>query len=589
MKKILSYAFVGAVALTGAMFVSCSSDDGAVENNPTFDGKTVKTQFSIALPSNVGTRMAAADVQESGNFLGIKNIKLLPFAAEPAAASTTNGSIVSLSDISALEAGNNSKVYNDVAINTETSHFLFYGQANKDDGFANGKLDKTEYSSAVSDIKFAPSPILDPSITAACGGSSKGQALITLLNAVANTTGWSAATNVKLKTFYDKFITLEAGSSEAVKETLEDLYIGLNSFSTGTEGATEADAALATAVKKAITDGGCTVDASTSVLTLPAAAQGYPEDLNLPKGAARVKWVEGAFVDNTNAENAALFNVAKLSSYAYPASLQYFVKSPLKAANETMTENGKYTQSTWEAVIAAYTAKAAAAKVSATTRSIAIVDQIQYGVARLDVNVAKLPNDLFDYDGKAVSHDNGYTLTAVIIGGQKQVDWQFKPIDSAAPFSIYDKSTVQSTITTSAASQTNYTLALENKANEPVNVALEFVNNGDDFVGKNGQIIPKGSTFYLIGQLNPQETAAGAVTQPTGKTISNVFLQDYMTLANFSFQSGKSESQLAENEKNGVGLGSATNTIPDLRTPTMELGLSVNLTWEQGLTFNVGL
>ena len=29
--------------------------------------------------------------------------------------------------------------------------------------------------------------------------------------------------------------------------------------------------------------------------------------------------------------------------------------------------------------------------------------------------------------------------------------------------------------------------------------------------------------------------------------------------------------------------------IADLRTPTMELGLSVNLTWEQGLTFNVGL
>ena len=238
-------------------------------------------------------------------------------------------------------------------------------------------------------------------------------------------------------------------------------------------------------------------------------------------------------------------------------------------------------------MIAAYTAKAAAAKVSATPRPIAIVDQIQYGVARLDVNVAKLPNDLFDYDGKAVPHDNGYTLTAVIIGGQKQVDWQFKPIDSAAPFSIYDKSTVQSTITTSAASQTNYTLALENKANEPVYVALEFVNNGDDFVGKSGQIIAKGSTFYLIGQLDPTKTEQ--VTQPTGKTISNVFLQDYMTLANFSFQSGKSESQLAENEKNGVGLGSATNTIPDLRTPTMELGLSVNLTWEQGLTFNVGL
>ncbi len=587
MKKNLFFAFVGAIALAGASLVSCSSDDSAVENNPSFDGNAVKTQFTIALPGNINTRMTSANVQDAGysDFLGIKNIKLLPFAEVPTATSTTNGSVVSLSDISALEANNNSKVYSDVAINVGTTNFLFYGQANKDDGFDNGKLVKTEYSSAVSDITFTPAQIIES--TAACGGSSKGQAVISLLNTVAGTTGWSTATNVKLKNFYDKFITLKAGSSEAAKETLEDLYQGLTDFATGTEGTVQADLDLATAIKTAITGAGCTVD-DDGVLTLPSDAQGYPEDLNLPKGAARVLWDADSkkFADNTIAENAAMFNVAKLTSYVYPASLQYFVTSPLKASDQTMTTNGIFpadTYPTWASVITAYTNASAAAVVSATTRSIAIENEIQYGVGRLDVSVAKLPETMYDYNGDEVDASDGYTLTAVIIGGQKAVDWKFNQTtaSAAASYTIYDKSTVQSTITASAASKTNYTLALETKAEEAVYVALEFTNNGDDFVGKDGEIIPAGATFYLIGQLNPAATEG--VTQPSGKTISNVFLQDYKTIANFTIAAG------TEGETNTTGLGTATNTIPDLRTPSMELGLSVNLTWEQGITFNVEL
>ena len=588
MKKILSFAFVGAIALAGAFLVSCSSDD-SVADNPTYNGETVKTQFTIALPGSINTRMTSANVQDAGyaDFLGIRNIKLLPFAATPTATSTTNGSVVSLTDITALEANNNSKVYSDVAINVGTTNFLFYGQANKDDGFDNGKLVKTEYSSAVSDITFTPAQII--SSTAACGGSTKGQAVIALLNTVAQTEGWSTATNVKLKNFYDKFITLKAGSSQAAKETLEDLYQGLEDFATGTEGTVQADLDLATAIKTAIENAGCDVD-DDGILTLPSAAQGYPEDLNLPRGAARILWDadEEAFADNTTAENAALFNVARLTSYVYPASLQYFVSSTLKAADQTMTTGGKFpsdTYSTWEEVIAAYTGVSAASVVSATTRSIAIVDEIQYGVGRLDASVAKLPATMYDYNGDEVDASNGYTLTAVIIGGQKAVDWKFNQttVADAPSYTIYDKSTVQSTITASAASQTNYTLALESKAEEAVYVALEFTNNGDDFVGKDGEIIPAGATFYLIGQLNPKSTKEGEVTQPSGKTITNVFLQDYKTIATFTIAAGN------EGETNITGLGSATNTIPDLRTPKMELGLSVNLTWEQGITFNVEL
>ncbi|MBR6035807.1 MAG: hypothetical protein IKP41_02465, partial [Bacteroidaceae bacterium] len=67
MKKNLVYAMMSAIALTSAVsFTACSSDDAVVENNPTYDGSTVKTQFSISFPENVAsTRMTSDIVQEA--------------------------------------------------------------------------------------------------------------------------------------------------------------------------------------------------------------------------------------------------------------------------------------------------------------------------------------------------------------------------------------------------------------------------------------------------------------------------------------------------------------------------------------------
>ena len=50
-----------------------------------------------------------------------------------------------------------------------------------------------------------------------------------------------------------------------------------------------------------------------------------------------------------------------------------------------------------------------------------------------------------------------------------------------------------------------------------------------------------------------------------------VFIQDYTTTANFTINS----------------LKNAYVTIPDLRASKLQLGLSVDLTWQSGLTFNV--
>ena len=72
--------------------------------------------------------------------------------------------------------------------------------------------------------------------------------------------------------------------------------------------------------------------------------------------------------------------------------------------------------------------------------------------------------------------------------------------------------------------------------------------------------------------------------------MNQVFKQDYKTIVNFTIKAGKSKNDTSfPSGGNATGLGTAYNTIPDLRTPQLELGLSVDLTWQAGLNFNINL
>jgi hypothetical protein len=103
----------------------------------------------------------------------------------------------------------------------------------------------------------------------------------------------------------------------------------------------------------------------------------------------------------------------------------------------------------------------------------------------------------------------------------------------------------------------NHTLVLENGTSD-VMIALELTNNtGVDFYGVEGKLIPKDGKFYVIAKLE----AADAT-----ETAGHVFKQDYVTTAKLTLKD----------------LKGAYNTIPDLRTPQLELGFSVNLQWESG-------
>jgi hypothetical protein len=80
-------------------------------------------------------------------------------------------------------------------------------------------------------------------------------------------------------------------------------------------------------------------------------------------------------------------------------------------------------------------------------------------------------------------------------------------------------------------------------------------------------IVPAGCKFYLIGSMKASDGTAAAEAEKLNK----VFQQDFYTkvLANIT------------------NLKHAYNVIPDLRAPKLELGLSVNLEWQQANTYTV--
>jgi hypothetical protein len=158
----------------------------------------------------------------------------------------------------------------------------------------------------------------------------------------------------------------------------------------------------------------------------------------------------------------------------------------------------------------------------------------------------------------------------------------------------------------------SYTLLLDNYSNgwnadgDPqqgaqkdqnnVYVALEFVNNGDNFWAQHN-MVRKGGTFYLIGLLKlveddgnlavaadklssrTHESEAHPYPMPPYDTANNgalipierVFKQDHKTKVTFT---------LGEHS-----LKYAYVTVPNLSASQVSLGLSVDIEWEAGIDF----
>lgn len=533
---------LGVLLLASAGLASCSSDD-TFSGSKGQSGEPVKTQFAISVPVGKSGRLSEAIVQgqSPAQFRGMDNIQLIPFTTAPAAGGTGQTPIAlgSILD-NELEAGTNAKVYYEVRINPGVSHFLFYGEAYSanDDAKTNGAL-KPNIVQAVNDIKFELQPIAT-NAESNSETTTLAAALNSIEDATDGTTAWAASTS-ELKTFYDAFIRLKAGSAASIKQALDSLEAGI----TATEATTESD--LKTAILNAIDAAQTSIEDCT-----------YPRNVGLPDGAAQLKFEGGSF-SYINSANVGNLSYTNMDRFVYPASLYYMANTDIKTANTRLSD--RYSTD-WNTCLGLYNG---GGKVTATTQSVALVQPVKYAVGRFDVAAKFSASSINDNVGEsiAVTAEDGITLDGILIGGQKNADWQFAPLASSEEYTIYDASVTSTKLGTAdiASKIMAQSLALSTTAGTNVNFALELTNNtGNAFTGVDG-IVPDGAKFYLVGLLVPQ----------AGKADNKVFAQAYNTKANVTISS----------------LAHAYNCIPDLKNPKLELGLSVNLEWTAGLVDDV--
>ena len=359
----------------------------------------------------------------------------------------------------------------------------------------------------------------------------------------------------------------------------------------------------------------------------------YPYlDFNIPEGAAQLAYnaTTGEFSYlNPNKPlvnpNASSFNPKK---YVYAPELGYYVNSPVRVSSTLLTSdnlNSLYPNGTdnWSKD-GEWPDGWSLGKVSSSTKSVAVRDNINYGVALLKTSVAladgvtELLDNRKDMTGGKEA-DQSFTisdtkhpiaLTGVLVGGvNPRYNWQFlrkystydgnpKSMDFTQFDGVIYDDALPSTVVPTPAGMENYTLVYDNynsseAANSQNNVyiALEFKNvSGLAFWGRDN-LIPNQGKFYLVAQIKNTEARQGSITWPTdhqippiygvdgeavpegkkageSKQIPRVFIQDFMTTAVFKLSKD--------------ALKKAYYTMPDLRTSNMSLGLSVDLQWESG-------
>lgn len=612
MKRFQLFSLASAMLLASAAgFTSCSSDsEEPMTGGSGVAGQVVKTQFYLNIPyagndeggnARVSTRMTANNTQKNNNFLGLVEMEMFAFEGEPGTKTSTSTRTIRIGD----NPGTNDndakrRLYSDIAIPVGTTHMVLYTRASKKSNpittksnFEAGSLTNPyanftdEAKPTLSDFKFNLE-----TIHSAKDFAEQGARVLNRLNTIAQTkvttkdgtsiewakiddatnTGTQEERNI-LKTLYKDFVSLSAGSENSVIRAINDLKAAVNTqklvnFKQLTD---------------AIENNCTTTDLSSS--------NRFPRNIGLPDGAAVLTFDSETKTFTYKEVNVGVPTGRDLVDHTkitYPSELAYFVSSAVgtsATSNNKLDALPKYDE--WLKKNTDWSQYGDVVK--SNTTLVVLKEPVQYGVACLESKIKCESASLKDNanailgsntaDNTLTVPTDGITVTGILIGGQPQgVEWNFEPAsDAKFDHTIYDQDMNSSRIAAKTSYSTpNYTLVLDNKDSSPtttgqskVYVTVELENNMGDFYGAEG-LIPKGSRFYLVGQLDPNATTA---TKPSGEAIDRVFVKDHTTVANFKI----------------TNLKKAYNHIPDMRTSKINVGLAVDLSWQEGIKFDVDL
>ncbi len=609
MKKVKFFGLAGIILLaSGAGFSSCSSDSADPTGGTGVAGQVVKTQFYLNIPyagnekggnARVSTRMSDVNTQHTSdmvaNFLGLVDIEMFAFSETPSSGVTSTRTIRIGNN-----TGNNDKnywrrLYSDIAIPVGTTNMVLYTRASKENStsstpktkFQAGSLTNPyttftdEAKPTLSELKFNLE-----TIHSANDFTEQGSTILNKLNAIAQTKATVGGTDIEwskideastgtpeereiLKKLYTNFVTLTAGSEKSVIRAIKDLKLAVET--------------------QQLADFRELTDAIKDKCTTTELNTGFPRNISLPDGAAVLSFnsdsktftYEEIITGVTTGSN--LVDHTKIT---YPSELAYFVSSPVKTSATLSELNQLPDYNAWLGNTADWTSYGEVVK--SNTTLVVLKEPVQYGVACLESKIRCATASLEDNAKQIIKSANnfltvpeeGIPVTGILVGGQPQgVEWNFEPASNEKfDHTIYDQNMNNGIAAkTTNYTNSNYTLVLDNKnssttnaAQSKVYVTVELENNMGDFYGAKG-LIPKGSKFYLVGVLNPNETNTNIANKPEG--IDRVFVKDHTTVANFTIND----------------LKKAYNHIPDMRTSKINVGLAVDLSWQEGITFNVDL
>lgn len=306
---------------------------------------------------------------------------------------------------------------------------------------------------------------------------------------------------------------------------------------------------------------------------IPDGIAGYPANINLPDGAAAVKWNNtlGKFEPQPVTTTEA--NINRLDRFIYPAELWYYANSRIYTSTDRRKDDYIYSSyDDWATILDKY--ETANGVMDASVHSVAIKDPLSYAVGCLQVGLV-VSETLKDADGTDISFATGdFPLKAVFVSGQYKQKFNFTPEDNVNEQIIYDPEIKGITMGDSKSEQPNTadptkyvsTLVFQTQDNVDVRFALEFENNsGQDFQGADGRIFD-GTKFYLIGTIE--------VTGGQAEDYKNrAFTKNYITQGTVRISS----------------LKQAYPYLPDLLDPRLEIAVKLVPEWIQSTTTNVPL